>query len=269
VKALILAAGYATRLRPLTESVAKELLPVGGRPIIDWILDRIEDVDEIDEVHIVTNAVKAPWFRDWAGERAVLIHDDGTTSNDDRLGAIGDIRFVVDRACIEDDLLVIAGDNLFDFSLDDFASFWRSKGVASAVAVRDVGSRELAARYGVVDLDDDDRIIGFIEKPADPPSTLVATATYLYHRRHVPLVRSYLDDGNPPDQPGRFVAWLHEREPVYAYRFFERWFDIGDKKQLLEADNELRTRLGLPVRAEYELDPHAGIPDADTHLSQS
>jgi len=263
MKALVLAAGYATRLRPLTDNAAKELLPVGGRPIIDWILDKVGEVDDVDEVHVVTNARKAPWFTKWAGDRPLTIHDDGTTSNDDRLGAIGDIRFVLDSGALAgDDALVIAGDNLFELSLSDYVAFWRTKGRASAVAVRDVASRKLASRYAVVDLAADGRVVGFVEKPEDPSSTLIATATYIFHRDHLPLVRTYLDDGNPPDQPGRFVAWLHTREAVYGWRFDERWFDIGDAEQLLEADNELRRRLGLPVRDEYVLDP-------GTHLSQS
>ena len=262
MKAIILAAGYATRLRPLTNTAAKELLRVGGRPIIDWILDRVADVDDVDEVHIVTNARKAPWFEAWAGDRPVTIHDDGTTSNEDRLGAIGDMQFVIDHAHVDDDVLVIAGDNLFEYSLSDFASFWRGKGRASAVAVRDVGSRELAARYGIVNLDDD-RVTAFVEKPEDPWTTLAATATYLFHRDHVPLVQRYLDEANPPDQPGRFVAWLQEREPVYAYLFEGRWFDIGDHEQLLHADNEIRRQVGLPARDRYSLE------DADTQKSQS
>jgi len=255
VKAVVLAAGYATRLRPLTDEHAKELLPVGGRPIIDWILDRVADVDEVDEIHVVTNAVKAPWFHEWARGRDVTVHDDGTTSNDDRLGAIGDLRLVIREAGLEgDDLLVIAGDNLLGFSLADLVGFWRSHGVCSALAVRDVGSRELATRYGIVDAAPDGRVVGFVEKPADPPSTLAATATYVYHREHVPLVDRYVAEGNAPDQPGRLVAWLREREPVYAYRFDEEWFDIGDHEQLLEADNRLRARLGLPERAAYAID---------------
>lgn len=254
MKAVILAAGYATRLRPLTDDHAKELLPVGGRPIVDWILDGIDEVDDVDAVHVVTNARKAPLFLDWAGEHGVTLHDDGTTSNDGRLGAIGDLELVVERAALDDDLLVIAGDNLFDFSLAEFVAFWRGKGVSSALAVRDVGSRELASRYGIVDVAGDGRVVGFVEKPADPPSTLAATATYLYHREHVPLIRRYLDDGNPADQPGRLIAWLHTREPVFAYRFEEDWFDIGDVEQLLQADNRLRRRIGLPERAAYSLD---------------
>jgi glucose-1-phosphate thymidylyltransferase len=258
MKAIVLAAGYATRLFPLTETVAKPLLPVGGRPMVDWILDRLREVDEVDEVHVVTNAKFAAAFEAWAanepGEPHVVVHDDGTTSEHDRLGAIGDIRFVVDSAGLDDDLLVIAGDNLFDFSLADYVAFWRGKGRASAVAVHDVGSRELARKYGIVSVDGSARLTGFVEKPDDPPSTLAATATYIYHRAHVLLVGAYLEAGNPPDQPGNFIGWLYRHEPVYAYAFTGEWRDIGDRAQLLEADNSLRVRAGLPRRSEYSLD---------------
>jgi glucose-1-phosphate thymidylyltransferase len=205
--------------------------------MVDWILERIREVDDVGEVHVVTNAKFAPAFRAWA-PAGVVVRDDGTTSEDDRLGAIGDIAFV-DLA--GDDLLVIAGDNLFDFSLRDFVAFWRAKGRASAVALYDVGDRELARKYGIVELGEDDRVVGFLEKPEEPPSTLAATATYVFHRDHVALVRRYLDEGNSPDQPGRFVAWLQAREPVYGYRFEGEWLDIGDREQLREADERART----------------------------
>jgi glucose-1-phosphate thymidylyltransferase len=251
VRAIVLAAGYATRLRPLTDEWAKELLPVGGRPIIDRIVDAIGELDDVDSIHVVTNSRKAPWFHTWAEGREVIVHDDGTSSNDDRLGAIGDMQFVIDTAEIDDDLLVIAGDNLFDFSLAEYAAFWRSKGRASAIAVRDVGSRELASQYGVVALDADGRVTDFVEKPADPPSTLAAIATYIYHREHVPLIRAYLDAGESHDQPGRFAAWLQEREAVYGWVFDSTWYDIGDHEQLLEADNRMRAAAGLPERETY------------------
>jgi glucose-1-phosphate thymidylyltransferase len=246
VQALILAAGYATRLRPLTDSVPKQLLPVGGRPMVDWIVDKIRETS-VEEIHLVTNARFANDFRAWAADCDVVVHDDGTTSNEDRLGAIGDIRF----AAIDDDLLAIAGDNLFDFSLREYESFWRSKGGASAVAVHDVRDRELAKKYGIVDVAGDDRIVDFVEKPDDPTSTLAATATYLFARDHVRLTDTYLTEGNPPDQPGNFIAWLHKHKPVYAYRFEGDWWDIGDREQLLEADNVMRRRRGLPTRSEY------------------
>jgi glucose-1-phosphate thymidylyltransferase len=256
VKAIVLAAGYATRLYPLTLTVAKPLLPVGGRSMIDYILDRIDEVDEIDAVHVVTNGKFATAFDAWAvGRDGVVVHDDGTTSEDDRLGAIGDIEFVVERAGLEgDDLLVVAGDNLFDFGLADYVAWWRSKGEASAVALYDVRDLGLAAKYGIVGLGDGDRVESFEEKPAQPRSTLAATATYLYHRAHVPLVRTYLAEGNSPDQPGRLIAWLAPRVPVFGYRFDGDWRDIGDADQLLDADNRLRALGGLPARDTYGLD---------------
>jgi len=254
VNAILLCAGYATRLYPLTETVPKMLLPVGGRPVLDWLWDRIREVPELEQTHLVTNARFAPAFREWADGRDVEVHDDGTTSNDDRLGAIGDIQFVIDRAGLDSsDLLVAAGDNLFDFSLVDYVAWWRAKGGGSALAVYDVEDRELAKQYGIVALGDDERVVSIVEKPADPPSTLAATATYLYDRAHVPLVRAYLDEGNTPDAPGNFLVWLHRRAPVYGYRFGGEWIDIGDIGQLLDADNRLRLRAGLPERNEYTL----------------
>jgi glucose-1-phosphate thymidylyltransferase len=255
MKALILAAGYATRLYPLTRTVAKPLLPLAERPMLDYLLDRIRDVAEIDAVHVVTNHRFADSFARWArAHDGVVVHDDGTTSEDDRLGAIGDIGFVVDAAGLaDDDLLVVAGDNLFDYSLADYVSWWRGKGEASAVVLYDVGDLELVRKYSSVELDADERLTGFTEKPGQPTSTLVATAAYLYHREHVPLVRLYLEQGNPPDQPGRFVAWLVPRAPVYGYTVGGDWRDIGDAAQLLDADNHLRAEAGLPVRASYSL----------------
>jgi glucose-1-phosphate thymidylyltransferase len=253
LKALILAAGYATRLYPLTLTRPKPLLPIGDRPLVDWILERMREVT--DEIHLVTNRKFAAVFEEWGESRGVAVHDDGTTSEDDRLGAIGDVRFVADAVSLEgDDLLVVAGDNLFDFSLVDYVDFWQDKGEASAVALYDVGDPKLARKYGIAEVDGTDRVVAFVEKPEEPSSTLAATAAYIYHRAHLPLVERYLDEGNSADQPGRFIGWLHTRAPVYGYRFEGEWRDIGDAEQLLEADNLMRGRVGLPQRAEYALD---------------
>jgi glucose-1-phosphate thymidylyltransferase len=255
MKALILAAGYATRLYPLTETAAKPLLPVGDRPMLDYLLERIRAVDAVDAIHVVTNHKFAGAFTEWAATRDVIVHDDGTTSEDDRLGAIGDIEFVVDSAELAgDDLLVVAGDNLFDYSLADFVAWWQTKDDASAVVLYDVGDLELVKKYSSVDVDGDDRLLAFTEKPDNPTSTLIATAAYLYHRSHVPLLHTYLAEGNAPDQPGRFLAWLVPRAPVYGYAARGEWRDIGDAAQLLEADNRMRELQGLPTRASYSLD---------------
>jgi glucose-1-phosphate thymidylyltransferase len=254
MKAIILAAGYATRLRPLTDTVAKPLLPVGGRPMLDWIVEKVDAVPDVDEVHVVTNTRYAESFRAWAaGRPGVVVHDDGTSTNDDRLGAIGDTAFVLERAGIDDDILVVAGDNLFEFEIADYVAWWRGKGVASAVTLYDVGDRELVKLYSAVEVDEDERLVSFVEKPADPATTLVATATYLYHRAHLPLIDKYLAEGNAPDQPGNLIAWLYPRAPVYGYRFGGGWYDVGDAAQLLEADNRMRERAGLPVRDTYSL----------------
>jgi glucose-1-phosphate thymidylyltransferase len=256
MRAVILAAGYATRLRPLTDSVPKQLLPVGGRPMLDRILDRVRELDEVDGVHLVTNSRFAPDFREWAGPRDVSVHDDGTTSNEDRLGAVGDLGLVIEEAGLDgEEVLVLAGDNLFDFSLVDYAAWWRAKpGVASAVALYDVGDLELATHYGIADTDADDRVVHFVEKPSDPPSTLAATLVYLLPAEHVRLVGSFLEAGHPADNAGSFLGWLAAREPVYGYRFAGRWYDIGNHDQLLEADNLLRRQAGLPERRAYSLE---------------
>ena len=205
-------------------------------------------------MHLVTNARFAPAFREWGRDRAISIHDDGTTSNENRLGAIGDIAFVADREEWErEDLLVIAGDNLFDFSLAEYVDFWHGKD-GSAIAVYEHPVRDLIREYSVVELDQDDRVVGFEEKPEKPASDLISIATYIYHRAHLALLRAYLAEGNPPDQPGYFIAWLYTRAPVYGYRFSGEWLDIGDRTQLLEADNRYRLRAGLPARDNYLLE---------------
>jgi glucose-1-phosphate thymidylyltransferase len=235
------------------------LLPVAGRPMLDYLLDRVDEIAELERAHLVSNARFADDFRRWAEQRSgrlpVEVLDDGTTSNDDRLGAIGDIRFTLEQARLaDDDLFVVAGDNLIGYDLRDYVHFWRERG-GSAIALRHEPDIELIKQYGVVELDKADRVVSFEEKPAEPRSSLAATAAYLYPADHVALIPQYLDEGNPPDAPGNFVAWLHSRAPVYGYRFTGDWLDIGNKEQLLEADNLMRSRQGMPLRSKYSPEP--------------
>lgn len=256
MKTIILAAGYATRLRALTESTAKPLLPLAGRPMIEYLCNRIAQVEEIDEIHVVTNHKFASsfdaWARSYRGRQPIVVHDDGTSSEHDRLGAIGDIHFTVQRGKLDgNDLLVVAGDNLVDFDLAECVRFWRGKGEASVNALYDCHDLELIRQYSVVEVDSNDRIRSFVEKPRNPTSTLTGTATYLYHRSHVALLNAYLEDGQPRDQPGNLVSWLCTRVPVYGYRFAGIWLDIGNEGELLRADNLMRERHGLVRRDSY------------------
>ena len=256
MKVVLLAAGYATRLRPLTEERPKHLLPVGGRPMLDWVLDRVRELDDVGGIHLVTNSRFAPNFEDWAAGHDVTVHDDGTTSNDDRRGAVGDLKLVIDSAGLAgEELLVLAGDNLFELSLPEFAVWWRGKpGPASAVPLFDVGDFELATHYGIATTDESGRVVEFVEKPSEPASTLASTLIYLLPPEHVALIDMYLAEGNSPDNAGSFLGWLAEREAVYGYPFLSGWHDIGSHSQLLEADNWLRREQGMPERSSYSLD---------------
>jgi glucose-1-phosphate thymidylyltransferase len=238
MKAVILAAGYATRLYPLTLNRPKALLPVGGRPMVEHLVDRLGEVEGLESIHLVTNSKFAGAFREWAASwdgPEVQIVDDGTADEESKLGAIGDLELTIRTAPIEDDLIVLAGDNLFSESIAPFAEFARSKR-APILAVYDVGDLEAIRRYNAIELDEEDRLTFFEEKPAEPRSTLTGIALYFYPRESLGLVGEYLEAGNNPDQPGRLIQWLYPRVPVYAWRVPGRWYDIGSAETLAEAD---------------------------------
>jgi len=238
MNAVILAAGYATRLYPLTLDRPKALLPVAGRPMVEHLLLRLEGVEGLDAIHLVTNSKFAGAFREWAAGwdgQEVQIVDDGTSDEETKLGAIGDLELTIRAAAIDDDLIVLAGDNLFSESLAPFGAFARAK-AASVIGVYDVGDLEAIRRYNSITLDEDDRLTYFEEKPEHPRTTLTGIALYFYPRKSLGVVREYLAEGNNPDQPGRLVEWLYPREPVYAWRVPGRWYDIGSAETLAEAD---------------------------------
>jgi glucose-1-phosphate thymidylyltransferase len=235
MKLLVLAAGYATRLYPLTRDRPKALLPVGGKPMADRVLDALSPIG-FDAVYVVTNARFADQFREWAEGKHVTVVDDGTTSDEDRLGAIGDIGFVIEREGLDDDLVVVAGDNLFAEPLGDFGRVARERG-APLLAIHDVGDLELVrGRYNSIEVDANGRITYFEEKPEEPRSTLSGIALYFYPRHTLPLIREYLAAGLNPDQPGRLIQWLYPRVDVYTWQVPGQWYDIGDREQLEEAD---------------------------------
>jgi glucose-1-phosphate thymidylyltransferase len=247
MNALILAAGYATRLYPLTLNKAKPLLVVGGKPIIEWAVDNLQDVPDLETIYVVTNDKFAGDFQAWSEgyqdrhpQFKFKIVNDGSKSDDDKLGAIGDINLVVTRENLsQSSLLIVAGDNLFTESLEGFVVC--AKRSEATVGVYDVGDREAIKKYGNVLIDDDGIITHLEEKPQKPRGTLAAIALYYYSPAVLSLLTTYLAAGNNPDQPGRFVQWLYTRKPVKTYQIKGKWLDIGSKETLEKADAILKT----------------------------
>ncbi|MEN9778828.1 MAG: hypothetical protein RJB04_2583 [Verrucomicrobiota bacterium] len=243
MKVLILAAGYATRLYPLTLTQPKPLLPVAGKPMIDYVMDNLAPIGGIDEVFVVSNAKFAGHFSQWSeAYRQASQHpfrfsviNDGSTDDSNKLGAIGDLNLVLDQANLDDDLIVVAGDNLFNQSLRGFGDYCRSQS-GPVLGVYDVGSLEQARKYGVVDIDATGRITSFVEKPAEPASTLIGIALYYYPRQYLASVRQYIAEGNNPDQPGRLIQWLYPQTSVMTWSVPGIWYDIGSKETLAEAN---------------------------------
>jgi glucose-1-phosphate thymidylyltransferase len=238
MKALILAAGYATRLYPLTENQPKPLLKVAGTPIMEYILQKIHKIDTITEVFVVTNNKFHQHFIDWnksyQSNIPITIVNDGTMSNEDRLGAIGDINFVIKNHSIQDDLMVIAGDNLFGFSLQNFVNHFKET-ASSTLALLDLQDVErVRNKYGVGILDGT-KIVGFEEKPSEPRSTLAATACYLFTKYDLPLVSNFAEQSDA-DAPGNLIPWLVECSKMHGFVFTDHWFDIGSLEALEQAN---------------------------------
>lgn len=235
MRALVLAAGYATRLYPLTLDRPKALLEVGGKPMLDRVVERLRPMG-LEGVVVVTNAKFTPHFEEWAeGMDDVTVVNDGTTSNDDRLGAIGDIGFVLDELGIDEELVVVAGDNLFGADITGLVGYGREVD-APVIAVHDVGDLARMHEYNQIEIDEDGRIVFFEEKPSAARTTLSGVALYYYPRQALPLVKQYLEEGNNPDQPGRLVEWLYPRTAFYAWVLPGDWYDIGSAETLAEAD---------------------------------
>ncbi len=231
MKAIILAAGYATRLYPLTKDFPKPLLKVGGKAILDHIIPKIERVSQIDEIYVITNHRFYNILLDWAHQagysKGIKIIDDLSTTNENRLGAIADLWFAIEREKLAEDLLVMAGDNLFDFEVAAMVDFYRQKGT-DIITAHEVNDLERLQRTGVVLIDEESKVIDFDEKPVSPKSNLAVPPFYIYQKSTVlHSIKKYLDEGNNPDAPGNFIPWLIKRKPVHAYRFDGERYDIG------------------------------------------
>ena len=252
MRAIVLCAGYATRLYPLTADKPKHLLPIAGRPMLDFLIRKIEAVGEICTIYIVTNQKFFDKFKEWKDyyekkedekkgrvekiKKEIKILNDGTFSEDTKLGAIGDIHFTLEKEKISDDVLVVAGDNIFEFDLVKFVDFFMEK-KAPCVAVRDVGSFELVKKYSEVSVDGQGKITYFKEKPKNPHSTLSAICLYAFPSHTLYLIRKYIDEGNDPDNAGSYIEWLYKKLDVFAFSFSGVWYDIGDLEEYRKAND--------------------------------
>jgi glucose-1-phosphate thymidylyltransferase len=242
--ALILAAGYATRLYPLTRDTPKPLLPVqGNRTILDLLIDRLEALEEITEILIVTNdrffQAFEQWRKQYRGVKPIRILNDGTSSPEERLGAIGDIQFVIGREQLQDDLLVLAGDNVLGFGLEGYLNYFH-KVDTDCILVRTVDDIGELQSIGVAELDAQMRVLSLEEKPQSPKTNIGVFALYIYKRSTLPLFSRYLDEGGNPDAPSYFPEWLHSRQEMRAYYTEGTIEDVGTP----EAYAQMRARLG-------------------------
>ena len=233
MKALILAAGYSTRLYPLTLNTPKALLPIGKKCMIDYLAEQLHTVEDLSEVVIVTNARFYEDFCQWVlGAQAryaplsFRVINDETMTADDRRGAVGDIQYAIEQAHLDDDLLVAASDNFFTFPLNDFIDDFKRSGCDTLLA-HQMDSLEDLRRFAVATLDEHQHVIDLVEKPTDPPTDIAIYALYLYRRDTLPLVKQYLDEGGAPDAPGHFPEWLYKRKPVRVYIFKGECIDVG------------------------------------------
>jgi glucose-1-phosphate thymidylyltransferase len=230
MKAIILAGGFAKRMWPLTKHQPKHLLPIAGKPMLDYIMDKLEKINEIDKIFISTNAKFESHFNDYLSninsEKDIALFIEDVKSEEEKLGSVGALGFLINENNIDDELIVIGGDNIFDFYITEFIGFYRDI-QANCVALFDIDSKIKASLYGVVELDEHRKMIDFEEKPKSPRSTLVSTACYLFTKDGVRNIVKYLNEGKDPDKIGHFIEWLYKHDNVYGFTFKGYWFDIG------------------------------------------
>lgn len=229
MKCLILAAGYATRLYPLTENFPKPLLMVGEKTILDWLIDDIDNANAVDEYIVISNHKYVNYFEDWAEEKSlkITVVDDGTDSNETRLGAVKDIQFAIDKLNLDDDMLVIAGDNVLDFSLTRFIGYAKEKQTSCIMRYYEPDDKKLL-KCGIVTIDDNDKILSMTEKSLTPATHWCCPPFYYYTKDDAKLVQKGIDSGCGTDAPGSYIAWLCTRMPVYAMEMPGKRYDIGN-----------------------------------------
>ena len=229
MKCLILAAGYATRLYPLTENFPKPLLKVGEKTILDWLVDEIDSSDSVDEYIVISNHKFAHHFDKWAKEKKqkITVVDDGTSTNETRLGAVKDIQFAIDKLSICDDIIVIAGDNLLDFSLTKFIEYAKFKNTSCVMRYFEPEFKKLL-KTGIVTVDENDKILEMTEKSPSPATNWCCPPFYYYTEEDACLVKKGIEEGCGTDAPGSFIAWLCKQTTVHAMEMPGSRYDIGN-----------------------------------------
>ena len=245
MKVLILAAGYGTRLYPLTKNIPKPLLPIGERTLLDCLVKKIDKLKSMTETILVTNEKFFGVFQDWKEQRKdfshpVTIVNDATTTPENRLGAMGDVQLVLKQYRPKEDLLVIGGDNLFDETLEAFLSFALAKKPKVTIGVYDIRSQERAKTFGVVQMDSQNRVTAFFEKPSQPPSTLIAMCLYFFPMETLPYVAEYLNQTKSSDTTGDYIHWILGKDVIYGFKFGGKWYDIGSIEAYHEAQREFK-----------------------------
>lgn len=246
MKALILAGGYGTRLSKVTGNIPKPLVEVGNKSILQRIIDDISNIQEITGIYIVTNEKYYEHYVNYKEmnkqEVPLTILNDGTTSNDNRIGAVGDIKFAVEMASIDEDLLVIAGDSLYDFSLTGFMDFYNINYKTPCICAKKHEKNEELSRFGIVEIDRNEYIVSFEEKPEKPKSDLVGYAIYIFPEYCLKLLDKYEKEGLNMDPPGNFMKYIADTFFAKAFLFNGNFIDIGTPESLIEARELFRDK---------------------------
>jgi len=239
MKALILAAGYGTRLASVIKDTPKPLIPVGNRPLIDYVVEQLADIKPLSEIVVVSNNKFTPYFQKWAGALGgrlpIRVVNDGTNTPEERLGSVGDIRFVWQKESSLQDWLIIGGDNLFDGDLSRFIDFAISKSPAVSIGVYDIKDIRAAAKFGVLAIDANQKVVSFQEKPPNPASSLITMCLYYFPKQTLGYLGEYLSESKAVDAAGSYIQWLSEKKNVYGFQFSGKWYDIGSIESLEEA----------------------------------
>jgi len=241
MKCLILAAGYATRLHPLTENFPKPLLTIGAKTILDWLMDDIDSAGLMDEYVVISNHKYVQPFQTWAESKSqkITIVDDGTTSNENRLGAVRDIQFAIEQLQLDDDLLVIAGDNVLDFTLTAFLNYALEKKTSCIMRYHEPDLSRVSKSAAAV-VDENDLVLSMEEKPKNPKSHWCTPPFYFYTRQDARLIAQGIAAGCGTDSPGSFAAWLSTQAPVHSMEMPGRRYDVGTLESYEKVQSEYR-----------------------------